>query len=165
MPASEKAADPAPADRAWVGYHPRAMAPAVALTAAASLVVWTGTLYLDDLSDLADRIGGWAVFGVAWGVWPAVAGVFLYRTVTLTYRLTDRSVLVDFGPLYPPAPPVPLAGVTAVVVGGGWLSRRLGVGWVEVRSGERALRLRGVRHPAAFAELVRAAAASAREAG
>jgi hypothetical protein len=140
------------------------MAPLVALTAVVSLVVWTGQLYLDDLSEFANRVGGWAMFALAWGVWLAVATVFLYRTVTLTYRLTDRAVLVDFGPFYPPTPPVLLAEVTAVVVGGRWLARRLGVGWVEVRSGVRAVRLKGVRHPSLFAEKVRVAVAAARAA-
>ena len=103
------------------GYHPRALAPAVGVAAVASLVVWTGRWYLEDLSDLADRLGSWVVFALAWGVWPALVAVFLYRTVTYTYRLTDRALLVDFGPLSPPVPPVSLVEVTAVVVGGGWL--------------------------------------------
>ena len=45
-------------------------------------LLWTGQWYLDDLSDLADRIGSLAVFALAWGVWPALIAVFLYRTVT-----------------------------------------------------------------------------------
>lgn len=165
MGAPEQAADPAAADRVWVGYHPRAMVPVVALTAVASLVVWTGLWYLDDLLDLAKRFGGWAVFAAAWGPWPAVAAVFLYRTVTQTYRLTDRAVLADHGPLFGPTPPIPLTEVTAVVVGGGALARRLGVGWVEVRAGERAVRLKGVRNPSLFAEKVRAATVAARGRG
>ncbi len=153
--------DPAQADRAWAGYHPRAAVPAAALAAAASLVVWTGDLFLDDLSGFADRVGGWVLFALAWGVWPALAAVFLYRTVTLTYRLTDRAVLTDFGPLYRPVPPVPLAAVTGVAAGGGWAGRRLGVGWVEVRAGDRVVRMTGVRDPGGFADRVRAAARAA----
>lgn len=157
----DRPGDPAMTDRAWVGYHPRAMSPVVALAAVASVVVWTGQWYLDDISDLAERLGGWAMFALAWGVWPAVAAVFLYRTVTFTYRLTDRTVLADFGPLCPPVPPIPLPSVTAVVVGGGWLARRLRVGWVEVRTADRVVRLKGVRNPSLFAMQLRAAVAAA----
>src|SRR5437867_3198330 len=106
--AHERPVDPAQQDLAWVGYHPRAAAPTVALAAAASLLVWTGRWYLDDLSDLTDRVGALALFALAWAVWPALAAVFLYRAVTYTYRLTDRSVLADFGFLARPIPPVPL---------------------------------------------------------
>jgi hypothetical protein len=138
------------------------MAPLVLLTAALSLVVWTGGWYLEEMSDVADVLGGWGRFSIAWGVWLAVAAVFLYRTVTYTYRLTDRSLLLDFGPLFPPVAAVPLAEVTAVVIGSAWLARRFGVGWVEVRTRDRAFRLRGIRHPGRFAEKLRVAVAAAR---
>jgi membrane protein YdbS with pleckstrin-like domain len=157
MIADDRTRDPALADRAWVGYHPRAALPALALAAVASLLVWTGRWYFDDLSDFADAVGDWVVFALAWAVWPAVAAVFLYKTVTHTYRLTDRAVLAEFGFLAPPVPPIPLKDVTAVVSGGGWLRRRLGVGWVEVRTAGRAVRLKGVRNPGLFAEQIRAA--------
>jgi hypothetical protein len=58
-------------------------------------------------------------------------------------------------------PPVPLAAVTGVAVAGGWVGRRLGVGCVVVRVADREVRLKGVRQPAAFAEKVRAAVATA----
>lgn len=156
-------ADPAHRDIAWNGYHPRALAPAIGIAVVASFVVWTGRWYLEDLSDLADRLGSWVVFALAWGVWPALAAVFLYRTVTYTYRLTDRAILVDFGPLSPPVPPIALVEVTAVVVGGGWVFRRVGVGWIEVRTQDRSVRLRGVRDPHHFALTVRDAVGKSRE--
>src|SRR5579859_5465306 len=117
MTNDRRADDPAQADRRWAGYHPRAAAPAVAGTAVVSLLVWTGRWYMDDLSELADRVGGLAVFALAWGVWPALATVYLYRAATYTYRLTDRAVLVDFGFWHPPVPPVWLREVTEVRTG------------------------------------------------
>ena len=162
---TDRPPDPAHRDVAWAGYSPRALAPVVAAAAAASLLLWTGQYYLDDLSDLAARAGTLAVFALAWGVWPVLGFMFLYRTVTVTYRLTDRALLVDFGPFARPVPPVPLAAVTGVAVAGGWLGRRLGVGCVVVRAADREVRLKGVRHPAVFAEKVRVAAAGARKAG
>jgi hypothetical protein len=141
------------------------MIPLLAGTAVLSVAVWTSRWYLDDVSEFADAAGAWAWFALAWGVWPALAGVFLYRSVTVTYRLTDRALLADFGPLSRPVPAVRLGAVTAVVTGGGWVARWLGVGWVEVRTADRAVRLTGVLHPAPFAERVRSAAAAERHAG
>lgn len=154
--------DPAQADRAWAGYHPRAAIPAFVLAGIASLLVWTGRWYLDDLSDLADRIGGLALFALAWCVWPALIAVYLYRTVTYTYRLTDRAVLIDFGFWHNPVPPVRLEEITEVRVATGRRKRWLGVGWIEVRTADRVARLVGVRHADHLAEQIRVAASTAR---
>jgi hypothetical protein len=121
-------------------------------------VVWTGRWYLDDLSELADRAGALAVFALAWCVWPALLTAYLYRTVTYTYRLTNRALLIDFGFWHPPVPSVMLAEIVEVRTGAGWLARLLGVGWVELWTARgRAVRLVGVRQPEAFAEQIRAA--------
>lgn len=155
--------DPAQRDVIWTGYHPRAMAPAIGLAAGASLLVWTGRWYLQDLSDFADRVGTLVFFALAWAVWPALVAIFLYRTITYTYRLTDRALLTDFGFLSPPVPPIALGQVGAVVIGGTWLGRRFGVGWIEVRTRDRAVRLRGVRKPELFALAIREAVANVKE--
>ncbi|QJW95972.1 hypothetical protein [Frigoriglobus tundricola] len=157
MPTDRRADDPAQADRWWAGYHPRAAAPAVVGAAVASLLVWTGRWYLDDLSELAARFGALAVFALAWGVWPALAAVYLYRAATYTYRLTDRAVLVDFGFRHPPVPPLWLSEITEVRSGAGWANRLVGVGWVEIRTAGRVVRLVGVRRAAERAARVRAA--------
>jgi hypothetical protein len=164
MPSHRRADDPAQADRAWAGYHPRAGAPAIAIMAIASLIVWTGRWYLEDLSALADRVGALAVFALAWCVWPGLLAVYLSRAATYTYRLTDRAVLVDFGFWYRPVSPVWLRDITQVRTGGGWMQRVLGVGWVEVRTLGRAVQLVGVRHPELFAERIREAAFEIRNA-
>jgi membrane protein YdbS with pleckstrin-like domain len=156
-------ADPAQRDLAWNGYHPRALAPAIGLAGILSVLLWTGRWYLEDLSELSDRLGSLVVFSLAWGVWLLLAAVFLYRTVTFTYRLTDRALLVDFGFIAPPVPPIPLADVTTVAVGGGWIFRCVGVGWIEVRTTDRAVRLRGVRQPHLFAVAIRDAAGKLKE--
>jgi membrane protein YdbS with pleckstrin-like domain len=163
LTSKESGADPAQRDLAWTGYHPRAMAPAIALVGVASFLLWTGRWYLDDLSDLADRVGTLVVFATAWAVWPALVCVFLYRTVTFTYRLTDRALLIDFGFLAPPVAAIELSAVAIVTVGGGWVARKLGIGWIEVRTADRAVRLRGVREPALFAVTIRDAVGRAKE--
>lgn len=162
MATHQRANDPAHVDRLWVGYHPRALMPAVVLVALASLVVWTGRWYLDELSELADRAGVLAVFALAWCVWPALIMVFLYRTVTYTYRVTDRAVLVDFGFWHLPVPPVWLNEVAEVRAGAGFLGRVLGVGWVEVQTASRTVRLIGVRNPDEVAERIRVVATASR---
>jgi uncharacterized membrane protein YdbT with pleckstrin-like domain len=137
------------------------MAPTLICVGIASLLVWTGKWYLQELSELAERIGSLVMFAIAWCVWPGLLGVFVYRTVTFTYRLTDRAVFIDFGFWYPPVPPVWLSEVTAVRVGYGWFSRLLGVGWVELCTPGTTLRLLGVRNPEAFVvELVLAMSAA-----
>jgi uncharacterized membrane protein YdbT with pleckstrin-like domain len=156
------AADPAQRDLAWLGYHPFALAPAFVLAVVASLILWTGRWYLSQLSDLANRVGTPATFAMAWGVWPALLFLFLYRSVTYTYRLTDRAVLVEFGFLARPVHPIQLADVTAVATGGSWLARRSGVGWVEVRTPDRAVRLTGVRKASGFAIAIREAVEKAK---
>ena len=160
MATDGRAGDPAQADRVWAGYHPRAAAPALAAAAVASLVVCVGRWHQDDLSELAKRAGALAVFALAWGVWPVLGAVYLYRAATYTYRLTDRAVLIDFGFRYRPVPPVWLREVTEVRSGAGPVGRLLGVGWVEVRTADRAVRLTGVRRPNALAGRIREAAAT-----
>lgn len=160
MTALKRTDDPAQTDRAWVGYHPRAAIPTVALAAAVSLVVWTGRWYLEDLSNLADRIGALALFALGWCAWPALLTAYLYRAVTYSYRLTDRAVLIDFGFWHAPVPPVWLTDVTDVRVGAGWVDRLLGVGWVELRAGGRTVRLVGARRPEELANQIRAAVAA-----
>jgi membrane protein YdbS with pleckstrin-like domain len=149
--------DPAQADRAWSGYHPRAAGPGLLVALAAALFVSTGRHYLDDLSELAARVGALALFAVSWGAFAGACAAYLYKCVTFTYRLTDRAVHADFGPLFRPVPPIELPAVRAVRVRAGPLARALGVGRVEVRTAGRVLRLPGVRDPHALADLIRAA--------
>jgi hypothetical protein len=155
--------DPAQTDLVWTGYHPRALAPTIGLAAVASLIVWTGLWFFEDLTDLADRLGSLVIFALAWGVWPALAAVFLYRTVTYMYRLTDRALLVDFGFVARPVPPLELNEITAVVIGSGWFLRRLGVGWIEVRTSVRSIRLPGIREPQLFVVAIRNAVEKSKE--
>ena len=147
------------ADRAWRGYHPRAAVPAVLVAAAASGVLMVGRWELQDLSELADRVGAWVYFVLSAAVWLFLAAAVGYRLVTFTYRVTDRALLVDYGPRHPPEPPLNWADVTGVAHGAGWLGRRLGVGWVKVKAGPRTVTMRGVRRPAEFAWVIREAKA------
>src|SRR5437660_357158 len=109
--------DRAMIDVSWRGYDGRALLPAVAVAAAASVVLLSGRWYLAELSWLADRAGALAVFGLAAAVWPGLLVMLVYRTTTYTYRLTDRAVLIDRGFRHRPEPPVWLTEITAVETG------------------------------------------------
>jgi uncharacterized membrane protein YdbT with pleckstrin-like domain len=163
MTVGEPSADPSQCDLAWVGYHPRAAAPLLVFAAILNVLVLSGRWYLVGLSELADRVGALAVFALAWAVWPGLLAVFLYRTVTYTYRLTDRAVLVDFGFFSKRMPPIDLSDVISVTFGGGLMARWLGVGWVELKTKGQTLRMSGVRNPASFAEKIRKAVAANRK--
>ena len=152
---SEARPDPAQADLAWSGYHPRAAVPVLVLASAAALFVSTGRHYLDDFSALAARVSALALFALPWAACACAA--YLYKCVTYTYRLTDRAVHADFGPLFRPVPPLELRDVSEVRARAGPLGRLLGVGRVEVRGAGRVLRLPGVRDPEALANRIRAA--------
>ena len=150
-------------DRAWRGYDVRATIPAVAATAVASAALVAGRLVLAG-STAPDRLTALIVYGSVLVVWSLVLALAAYRVVVRTYRLTDRAILVDWGPFVDRELPVWFSNVSAVVSGAGWLGRRLGVGWVELREASgRVVRLTGVRDPAGFAmqvrELVKAAPA------
>jgi membrane protein YdbS with pleckstrin-like domain len=157
---SDARPDPAQADLAWSGYHPRAAVPVLVLASAGALFVSTGRHYLDDFSALAARVSALALFALPWAACACACAAYLYKCVTYTYRLTDRAVHADFGPLFRPVPPLELRDVSAVRARAGPLGRLLGVGRVEVRGAGRVLRLPGVRDPEALANRIRAAAHS-----
>lgn len=156
--------DPAQTDLTWSGYHPRAAIPALVVAGILSFLLWTGRWYLDDLSELTDRLGALAVFALAWCVWPGIAAVYVYRTVTYTYRVTNRAVLIDFGFWHKPVPPLWLNQIVEVRAGAGWVSRLFGVGWVEVRTSNDVVCLVGVRNPSDFAKQIHSACEAAKKA-
>jgi len=152
-------------DRTWRGYDPRAGFPAVAAAAAASAALLYGRWALPDLLDFAERAGALAVYAMVLAVWLGLLGMLLYRSVTYTYRLTDRAILTDRGSFNRPEPPVWLAELAGVEVVAGWLGRQLHVGRVVLReAGGREVLLTGVRNPTDFADAIRDAAAKLKSA-
>jgi membrane protein YdbS with pleckstrin-like domain len=164
MYSAEQGDDPALEDLAWVGYHPRAMLPAVGGAALLTVLLHGARLALEDGLALAESIGEFTVYILNWAIWLGVAAVFLYRCITYTYRLTDRALLVDFGFTHPAIAPIPLCDVVGITTGSGTLGRWLGIGWVEVRTADRTIRLPGIRKPQLFAEKIRVAREAVREA-
>ena len=150
-------------DRAWRGYDPRAAVPAAVAAVAVSAALVAGRFAVaENVTALPDRLAALAVYASVLAVWPVVLGLAAYRAVVRTYRLTDRAILVDWGPFSRPEPPVWLATLAGVRSGAGWVGRLLGVGWVELRDQSgRTVRLGGVRDPAGFAAAVEKLATAA----
>jgi membrane protein YdbS with pleckstrin-like domain len=160
---TDHTSDPSLRDLAWVGYHPRALLPAVGIGAIVTALLHWARWTLEDVSALAESIGELTVYILSWVIWVVIVTVLLYRCVTYTYRLTDRALLVDFGFVHRPVAPVPLTEVVGVASGGGRLRSWFGIGWVEVRTAQRTVRMTGIHKPELFAEQIRVARAAARQ--
>lgn len=162
MPAEPPLPDPAEPDLFWSGHSGWATLPSIVLGVAVSAVFMFGADYLSEWTQLHDE---WAAFAAFWIIllcWASMAIVWTYRSASFVYRLTPKTLYVDFGMLYGPTPPIPLDSITDVTCRAWSLRRLFGVGSVIVASEGRApLRLRGIFHPERFAEAILRAAKSA----
>jgi hypothetical protein len=155
--------DPAEPDLYWAGHSGWAMMPGAVVGAAASVIVMFGLPRLGDWLDLPEQ---WTALVRFWLVllgWLGAGIIWTYRGASFVYRLTPCHLYVDFGMLYRPVRPVPLATVTEVEYRAWALRRLFGVGALIVRAeGRPPVRLRGIYRPEQFAEAIRTAAAKAR---
>lgn len=143
-------------DRAWRGYDIRAAIPWLFLGIAVDIFVLVGRWSLDDLSSSAHRIAAIGAYVAALVGSSLLVTALLYRTVTYTYRLTDRAVLIDKGFFSLYLPPIWLEEIAEVTARMNWIGQRLGVGHVFVTTAAgRMIRMAGVRDPGEFARLIR----------
>jgi membrane protein YdbS with pleckstrin-like domain len=143
-------------DRDWRGYDIRAAVPWLLAGAAGTIALLIGRWYLEDVSDVWNRVAAIAVYLLAVVSAAILAVVFLYRAVTFTYRLTDRAVLIDRGHFSPHSAPYWLEELSEVKAGAGWVGRLLGVGWVRITTtAGREATMSGVRDPEGFAQRIR----------
>jgi membrane protein YdbS with pleckstrin-like domain len=166
MAAPNESPDPAESDLYWSGYSGFATLPGAVVGGLASAVIMLGAPPLGDWFDLPED---WTAFVRFWLIfigWLSVSVVWAYRAASFVYRLTPSRLFVDYGMLYSPVPPIPLARVTAVDCRAWALRRLFGVGTVVVRAETRSpIRLHGIFRPERFAAAIREAAATARESG
>lgn len=142
-------------DRDWRGYNVRAMMPLVALAGVFSLLDLLGRWFVADLSRFAEEVGSLVLFLPVVLMWSVVVALLLYRTITYTYRLTDRAILVDRGFRWPPESPVWLSDIQEVRAKYSTLGRCLGVGGVDILAvSGRTVKLTGVRDPLGFADAI-----------
>lgn len=158
MASEKEVPDPSEPDLYWAGHSGFAMLPGVVVGTLASAVVMLGLPPFGEWINLPDD---WTAFLRFWLVllgWVAAGLVWSYRGAAFVYRLTPSYLYTDFGILYRPVPPVPLATVTKVE-GRGWALRRLfRVGSVTVHGeGREPLTMSGIFRPDLFADAIRAA--------
>ncbi|MFO0803818.1 MAG: PH domain-containing protein [Gemmataceae bacterium] len=140
------APDPAFVDQSWRGYDPRAAAPLLLLAAALTAALLASRFLFNEF------LSAVLTYLLVLGLWPALLFVAAYRSVTYTYRLTDRALLVDRGFLHHPVPPLTYDGIAKVEHGASPVYSWLRVGWVRVSMNDgREVKLRSLRDPAAFA--------------
>jgi len=140
-------------DVAWRGYAGWAMIPGFVVCAVVTLAL----LGLDWWLDPDDtRFSNWLLGPLLLGVWLVQGLRWLYRTVTYTYRVTNRHLYIDFGSMNLPVPRVAWAAVRGVRVDRGVIERRLGVGsvCVDLTDG-RVVEMPGVWQPNEFANFLR----------
>lgn len=140
------APDPALVDQAWRGYDPRAAVPLLLLAAAITAALLAGRFLFNEF------LSAVLTYLLVLVIWPALLFVAAYRSVTYTYRLTDRALLVDRGFLHRPVPPLPYGDIAKIEHGASPVYSWLGVGWVVVSMSDgREVKLRSLRNPRDFA--------------
>jgi len=144
-------------DRIWRGYDIRALIPAAGIAGGISLILLVERWISVELSTFAEGRGIALIYIPMAIIWTVLIAVGLYRSVTYTYRLTDRAVLIDRGFRWRPSPLIPLESIAEVSSALDFFGRRFDVGRVIIltSSGSRT-ELTGVRGPAAFAVEIRA---------
>lgn len=148
----------------WGAYAGRTMWPSfvvcVLLTAAIAALAW----HFYDAYQAHPRLMRYLAYGLTGVVWVSQLGRWLYRTVSVTYRLTTRRLFRDHGFHHPDAGWVELPRLRRVEVVYGSLERKLGIGRLYVYSEDRPrpLVLEGVRDPERVATRIMRGAEQAR---
>lgn len=142
--------DGAMVDEQWRGYDLRAALPLVAVAFLLTVALLAGRWVFDDFID------GLVPYFIVLVIWPAFLGIGLYRSITYTYRLTDKALVVDLGFMHPPVPPLWFRDLAGVEHGANPVHALFGIGWVlaTARDG-RTVKLKALRDPAAFAAILR----------
>jgi len=142
--------DAAMVDEQWRGYDSRAALPFVALAALVTVALLGGRWIFNE------TLHGILPYAIVLLIWPALLGTWLYRSITYTYRITDRALLVDLGFRHPPIPPIAFQDLASVEHGANWVHAALHIGWVRATARDgRTVKLKSIRDPAAFAGLLR----------
>ena len=150
--------DPSLPDLAWRGYSGWAMLPSFAVCVLLSLLLLTGSWYIEQMRVISQEVGSLIFFAATAAIWLGQLLRWLYRGATHVYRLTPALLFLDRGFLYDPEPAIDLTNVTGVRWGSSALGQFFGVGWVEVAAtAMKPETLTGILRPAAFAEEIEAA--------
>jgi membrane protein YdbS with pleckstrin-like domain len=155
--------DPAEPDLYWAGHSGWAMLPGMLVGAALSGVVMLAGRWVARWVELPPEPTAFVRFWLVFLCWVAAALVWAYRGASFVYRLTPRQLYLEYGMLYRPMPPVPLADVESVECRAWTLRRLFNVGAVVVHAkGRPPVRMGGVFRPQQFADAIRRAVKEAR---
>jgi hypothetical protein len=150
----------------WGAYASRALAPAFAACGAATGLAVGWYLWARHGSgELTVRYTTYALVGLIW-LFPLL--FWAYNTLTFTYRLTNRRLLVERSFFSGGRGEVELARISGVVVLRGPWEKRTGVGRIRILaddSRQPVLLLAGIDDPGRVAAEIRHLAKQARESG
>lgn len=142
-------------DRAWRGYDARATIPWILFGVGVDTFVLVGRWYLDELSGTVHRAAVIGAYVTALVGSLLLVAALLYRTVSYTYRLTDRALLIDKGYFSRYAAPIWLDDIAEVKTRSSWIGRHLGYGRVSVIvAAGTTVSMSGVRDPEEFARMI-----------
>ncbi len=141
----------------WGSYAGRTMLPGFLLCLLLTIVLLALDGYLGSQNMRSDLISS-AMVGLAGALWLFHGTRWIYRTIAINYRLTNRRLLYTRGFKLPDGRTIELTQVTDVSVACGPIERLLGVGRIaiQVQDGNAApLVLDGVPNPERVARTIR----------
>jgi membrane protein YdbS with pleckstrin-like domain len=154
---SDRESDNQETDVWWGSYAGRTMLPGFLICLALTIALLSVDAYLASRQWRSDLISS-AVLALAGALWLFECTQWVYRTVAINYRLTNRRLLYMRGFKLPDSRAVELARISKVTVASGPLERLLGVGRVYIHmedEGSPLLVLEGIRAPEHVARTIR----------
>jgi uncharacterized membrane protein YdbT with pleckstrin-like domain len=137
----------------WGGYAGRTMLPAFALCFLLTAVVVLVASLVWQEEHLSDAVISHFALYLIVALWAVVLVRWAYVTVTISYRLTTRHLLVEYGLAHPGLPPLPLETIAKVKVEQNAWERLVGVGRLRIETTNgRTECLPGVHAPAVVAD-------------
>lgn len=155
--------DPAEPELAWRGYSGWAMLPSFTVCLLASIVLLTARWFVEEVSNLSDRVGTLVFFGATLLIWIVQILRWMYRGASYVYRLTPKHLFIDRGVFDCPHPPIDLTKVIKVEAGSNFLTSFFSAGWVHLTiEGREPVCLSGLLYPDLFAQEIEGAVNKAR---
>jgi membrane protein YdbS with pleckstrin-like domain len=161
---SERASDGQETDIWWGSYAGRTMLPGFLICLVLTIALLALDAYLGSRHWRSDLTSS-AVLAVAGALWLFQGTRWVYRTIAVNYRLTNRRLLYMRGFKLPDSRAVELAHINEVTLTSGAFERLLGVGRISIHMENEslpALVLDGVLAPEHVARTIRRRARQAR---
>jgi membrane protein YdbS with pleckstrin-like domain len=154
---SERESDNQETDVWWGSYAGRTMLPGFVICLVLTIVLLALDAYLGSQQWRSDLISS-AILATAGALWLFEGTRWVYRTIAVNYRLTNRRLLYMRGFKLPDSRAVELARISQVTVASGPIERLLGVGRISIQlenESSPSLVLDGVLAPEHVARTIR----------